>query len=653
MSLLVLVFVLAGFATADAFGDARWAEPPARADSTEPHPRLFVDEYRLAALRTAIEHPETHHYEAFRAMKDRVDQADWRVYDNNPDDGNWNYARSWLAREAALTYLLTGTRRYAQIAYDALYAIHHDPDPDGRRPESSYGLARAMTGVGFAIAYDWAYDGWTAEQRAYVRQKIETALDAWPSYHHANLETDHKGSNWVAVCRGGELVMMLAAYEEEDRSQRYRRLKQWLLQHMETAYGPSGWSQEGIRYISYAGQFLLPAIYAAQSVGDTDFDAALASIQWYRLQMAVGAFTPGRRHLMSGVDNRSGADDQGWTSLLLNAVPDAHRPYYTFFYDRFTGVRAPNPPAEKYDPYRAGTTWALLYYPEDVAPEDPTGALSHTLFDAEKGMHYFRNRWADADDILISMAGDYTHHSHAWDAREAFQLGLVAYGTPFIGGPGKAGTDVSRQAARGYSALLVDGHAFAEGGRTGAPVYAEVDSAGGGYVIVDGGDKYRALGLQNAQRHLMVRFTEASLDSRQPAAVLSTLDRVQADSTHAYTWQLNLGGPEGDGGVRVRAGPESSSVPTFVLRGKRNSYVKGWVLRPANARLEIGDPLRIQTDGTVAAIWVVLAIGTGTPPDGHVAGGGRSASLQLGPRHVWYDAEADRVQLTEDAPRDS
>ncbi|MFB6272004.1 MAG: hypothetical protein ABEL51_03815, partial [Salinibacter sp.] len=203
----------------------------------------------------------------------------------------------------------------------------------------------------------------TPDQRSYLREKIEIALDAWPSYHHANLETDHMGSNWVAVCRGGELIMMLAAYEEEERAARYRKLKTWLLQHMETAYGPSGWSQEGLGYVSYAGMFLLPAVYATQSVGDTAFDEQMDSIAWHRLKMAV-ATLPKSHRLMSGVDTGSeSGGNQGWTSLVLNAVPEAHRPYYTYFYDHHIGIDAPGPPSKKYDHERAGTIWSLLYYP--------------------------------------------------------------------------------------------------------------------------------------------------------------------------------------------------------------------------------------------------------------------------------------------------
>ncbi|NJR71543.1 MAG: hypothetical protein HC771_25255 [Synechococcales cyanobacterium CRU_2_2] len=51
-------------------------------------------------------------------MQARVDQNDWRVYDENLSDGNINYARSWLAREASLMYRLTDDPAYAQMAYD-------------------------------------------------------------------------------------------------------------------------------------------------------------------------------------------------------------------------------------------------------------------------------------------------------------------------------------------------------------------------------------------------------------------------------------------------------------------------------------------------------------------------------------------------------
>lgn len=158
-------------------------------------PRLFLDSTRIQQLKSAILVPGSHHHLAVEAMKARVEQNDWRVYDENPTDGNWNYARSELAREAAFLYLLTDNSNYAQIAFNALYEIHNNPDPDNRLPESGYGLSRAAVGRNFAIAYDWAYNGLTQEQRNYIKDKIDLALDAWPSYSHPNLSNSSMASN--------------------------------------------------------------------------------------------------------------------------------------------------------------------------------------------------------------------------------------------------------------------------------------------------------------------------------------------------------------------------------------------------------------------------------------------------------------------------
>jgi hypothetical protein len=344
-----------------------------------------------------------------------------------------------------------------------------------------------MVGVGLALAYDWAHSGWTEEERRWVRARIEEALDAWPDYRHANIETEHLASNWVAVCRGGELLMMLAVGAEQERAERFRFLKNALRTHLENGYGPTGWSQEGIGYVSYAGQFLLPAVFALESLGDSTLRAAMPEHSFYRLPMAVGALVPDRLTLMSGVDNGTAVGDQGWASLLLRAVPDAHRATYRYFYDRFMGICHPRPPSEKFDPGRAGTIWALLFYHgssrdssrglDPAASATPAGragakdgrcetsrversVLPRTLFDRERGAYYFRSGWRSGErsgrGVLVSLMGDYAHHGHAWDAAEAFQLNILTGGTRFAGGAGKAGAG-SDPDPTAFSTVLVDG----------------------------------------------------------------------------------------------------------------------------------------------------------------------------------------------------
>lgn len=382
-----------------------------KAEEKAKHPRLFVNKTRIEQIRNAIQVPNSHHQQAFLALKNRVDQNDWRIYGSDRSQGNWNYFRSHLAKESAFAYLITRNRSYAQIVYDNIRAIYDDPDPDQRLPDRNYGLSRAMVGSHMAIAYDWAYQGLTETQREFIKTKINEALDAWVDYQHGNLRHPLLASNWVAVCRGGELVMMLAVYEEENRQERYNQLKQWLKTHLINGYGKLGLSQEGIGYTSYAGTFLLPAVYALESVGDKELTLYLQELDFWRLVMYAGAFFMDkeygeRRFLSSGVSH-AGIIDEGWLSLLLKTVPNLQLPFYRYFYDRITGIYAQGTAQQKFDDRRGATPWAIIYYPESAPSFDPTGIFSSVVTDYKRGAYFFRNRWQNENDILMSIMGDY------------------------------------------------------------------------------------------------------------------------------------------------------------------------------------------------------------------------------------------------------
>lgn len=594
-------------------------------------PRLFMDQTRLDQMRAAILVDGSHHQTVFNAIRERVDQNDWRVYDENPNDGNWNYARSWLAREAALLYQVTGQSQYAQIAYDALASIYDDPDPDNRKPNSGNALARGMTGMGYAVAYDWAAQGWSETQRNTIRDRLVGALNAWPNYSYPSLNSPY-ASNWVPVARGAELVMMLAVGEETTRSDRYGQLKYWLGEHLEIAYGPTGWSQEGNGYLAYGGGFLFPAIYALQDVGDTSLDATLDAIDFWKLPLYAGTFAEDQAALQFGV-GWEGFDNEGWTSLLLNSVDGSELDYYQYFYDRHRGILNTAPDQQKFDNRRAGSTWALIYYPTDNSGVNPGESLGPSLADQEKGAFYFRNRWQDENDVMVSIMGDFERHIRSWDQEEAFALGLHAYDTRFIGGPDK------QRDSQYYSALMVNGQVGGDEKTVGAPGVFEA-SDNGGYAIVDGGQVYETLGLDSAQRHLFVDFSGDA-----GSVVLSTLDQIRDGDFNDYAWQLNLDTTAGDGGIVASSGMEDG-LPTFLLRGNNDSYVKGWILHPSDAAVLAGDPLQVLTSGTDADIWTVMVVGSGTAPAGEVTGTGLNAVLTVGNAQISYDAANNRIIQT-------
>ncbi len=589
-------------------------------------PRLFLDTTQLTEIRSAIAIPGSHHHVAFTAIKDRVDRNDWRIYDKNSDDGNWNYARAWLAREASFLYLITGEQAYAQIAFDSLYAIHSDPDPDGRMPEANYGLSRAATGMGFALAYDWAASGWTPAQQDYIRDKILIALESWQTYNHANF-AEPFGSNWVAVCRGAELIMMLVLGEDINQPERFSMLKLWLKEHIKTAYGNTGLTQEGQGYLAYAGGFLMPAIYALRSIGDVSLENVLMEVNFEQLPLYAGVFNPEQTSLQFGVGG-PGFDPEGFTSFLLDYALPEMQPYYQYFYDRYRGLANLAPADQKFDYRRAGTVWSLLYYPTDTRGLNPTGILPRAIEDREKGSYLFRNRWQDENDILIALIGDFTHHRRSWDQPEAFGLRIHAHNTQYFGGPTK------ERDAQYYSKLIIDGQA---GNPTdvGVADFFEARETGG-YVIVDGGSAYRNLGMESAKRHLLVDFSNGE------SAFISTLDQLVAIENHIYTWQANLGSTIDDGGITISLGREGA-VQTFLLEGRNNSYLKGWVLSPVDVTLRASDPLQIETMGTTTNIWIVMQISQGSPPIAQVIGSGLSANLYVDNSRIYFDIDRNQI----------
>jgi hypothetical protein len=555
---------------------------------------LYLNADRLAAIQNARQKSGSHHAEAFAAMKWRVDQGDLTVYGDNVN----RYNRSYLAQEAAFLSLLTidtsEKAEYAQLAYATIRDIYEDPDQE-RHPHEDYGLSRAMMGLGLAMPYTWVRHHWSEEQREYVRAKMIQALDAWLTYDHANF-WDEKGSNWVAVCRGGELVLLLAAEVKNHRRDRYDFLVEQLLTHMQNGYGDLGVTQEGLGYLEYGGAFLLKAVYAAASKGDSSLFRQAEQHAWWKQTMYTHNFQPhDRKFLMTGVAG-SGGYDEGWASLLLNLTPSQDLPYFLWWYDRHLGQLASGGPQQKFDSQRAGTIWSLLYYPMDVSSKDPTGVYPAGVAD-DHGYYFFRNRWQDANDIQVSVMADEHHHGHAWDQPEVFALNLMGYNTRFVGGPGKERADSL------YSTLLVDGAYNIENSvrMPGETVEFQTGDTSAS-VMVDGGELYENLGVSYARRHVSVKFLPGN------EAIIVVMDSLRSEKEHLYTWQLNIGDEEDADSIQMDI-ENTGGTPQFILRGNNGGKVRGWIISPENVDISrSADPLRVETRGSAARIAVILHI---------------------------------------------
>ena len=603
----------------------------ATAAETGQRPRLLLSDDRIDELRKLVREDGTHHALVYEQMKWRVDEAE--LEDAYLDTVS-AYKRSYRAREAAMLSLLAEDeaerKRYADIAFDTLEASFTDPQTRNRTMTRGSGLARAMMSLGTALTYDWCYNTWNDQQRQRVREKMIEALDAWPRFGHANLR--HPGtSNWVAVTRGGELMLMLAAAEEDNRSDRYRELKRQLIRHMNTAFDNLGVTQEGVGYAEYPGGFLLPSIFATKKLGDNDLWERAQHHNWWRMAMYTHGFNDlYPKFVQTGVAH--GANfNEGWVSLLFNTVPEEEVGYYRYFYDRHMGKLSRMPLNRRFDGDRAGAVYALIYYRDDVEPQDPTGHYAVGV-GGNRGWHFFRSKWEDHTDVHASLAAKTQQHPRAWSQPETFAINLMAHNTRFIGGPGKQRDDAL------YSTLLVDGryNTGQTARATGQRGEFEADTERG-YATVRGGELYRNLGAQQATRHLMTDFSNRS------RAIVATLDEVESNRQRTWTWQANLGDDRGDDDVEAELLPDGDR-PGFILRGRNDSHVRGWVLHPADATLDrVDDALRIETTGREARIFIVMLVGTGEPPAARIDGEAMQTRLHVDDRTIRYDQQQGRI----------
>lgn len=600
------------------------------------NPRLFLDSQKIKKLQTAIETPGTHHYELFGRIKARVDSQDLSLYPSSKP----NYNRSYQAVENALVYLLTDSTKYAQRTYEILEDMYTSgakgtptiPDlgDQSKHEPGSKALTYAFPGMAYAICYDWARSGWDTNQVNYVYDSLKQGVDDWEHLFRWELY-DMPLSNWNAVCKGTEVVMMLAARLEDERPTQYQHAKDTLKLHLNRAHGPSGYTYEGLGYLHYGMPFAFAGWYAAGSIGDTSMNQAFTRKSFGQLLMYTFSFTDNRTHLMTSVDSHH-PDGEGLFGLVMNAIPDDSLSYYKYFYDRHIGIKSNLPDREQYDQKRLGAIWNLIYYPAHVTAKDPDEKFAPVLADNEFGAYFFRNRWNNENDILFDIMGHYIHHSsNSWNKAETFNICLVSLDQLFIGNSAKTYNDAYT------SSLLVDDTGW-EDAEDAGNFEAFNATANGGYVIIDGGNKYSKLGVSDAKRHCKVTFTDDS------AALISTLDQLQSNTSHSYTWQINVGHEEGTAGITTTTGTENGR-PYFLLEGG-NGYVKGWCLNLAEPSFDFnGTSVRLTTTNTTAEdIFIVMKTGGNSPPGGDFVNNGMKTAVRLNGSYIHYNDTTNRIE---------
>jgi hypothetical protein len=598
----------------------------ASAQAGHVHPRLLVTPERLESLRQSIR-ARGYLQDTFQALKARVDAREHSALVKTPAKLRMN--GTVLAREAAFLYLLTNDLHYAAVAFSIVESAYNEAVSE---------TSDIRTALDAAFAYDWCHGAWSPAQRDTVRRRIVAALDTCPCVTRENLMAPYRRAA-VARVRGSELLLMLAIDEEVQRPERYAALQEILKEHLENGFGSTGFSPLGFWNADYSGISLAPAAYATHQAGAVSRTTALGNREWWRLLMftqPVDSRVGGPR---TGRDPEEMLPRNGWLSLLLPTVPSSDLSSYLWLYERLVGPRSASGQTAEgslpFDSNEGGAIWTLLYYPETSSATSPNERLPRMLADQQEGAVFFRSRWKDGNDVLVSALASSQPilRSSEGIIPETFDLNIIARGHRFA----ESREDIEAPAHE-ISTLLVDGQAYKNVTDRGSLTLADA-RARGGYAIFDGQSKYGSLGLTTAHRHLAVDF-----DRDGSGGVLVALDHLEAPNSHIYTWQLHYGSDRRSEGLHAAEGVEDG-VPTFVIRAADGAFLKGWVLTPG-ATVVPDEPLQVSIEAARTDLWIPIVIGDGEPPRAKVKGAGLKATLEVNGRVVRFDAKANRIVLS-------
>lgn len=607
-------------------------------------PSIILTPERVSQLRDALlEDDITHHTDLFERLRERVKKG--FPGDYGTSSSSLNYERSYAAIELALLYVMTDSLHYAEQAFDILEDMYTSGDKYpptieklGSWPptpkKGSHGLGHAFPGMAYALCYDWARSGWTTEQTNFVLDSIRAALDDWEALFRWELY-DMPTSNWVSVCRGTELLLLIASGEYENRPTRYQAVKDQLNTHFDLSYGKySGYTYEGLGYLHYGLPFSYVAKYAAEAIGDSEFPNHFSKPYWKLLMYTFG-LSPERKHLVTSVDNYV-PYGEGLFGLVMGDIPADSLPYYLYFYNRHLGQKAPVPEDERFENKRLGYVWNFIFYPTgNVQEENPTRQLPAVLDDQHFGAFFARNRWQDSNDILINAMGKFVRHEYnSWSVAETFNIGLLGYNTLYFGQAGKDYSDWN------FSSLLINNRAYGLHNKpqrdTGfLESFESFDD--GMYLVINGGQKYDTLGLRSAKRHTQVKFIDST-------AFFNTLDQLESLSAQDYQWHINVGHASEDAGIIIETGSENE-YPYFLLSGNNNSYVKGWCLSHPHLNFQSSGVTLEVASATNEDILIVQHVGQGVPPTATFTDTGMETTLHVAGHDVYYDPLSDQIQI--------
>lgn len=341
-----------------------------------------------------------------------------------------------------LLYQLTGEKKYADLgrqAFEKMMEGIRDVDdrysfvgPNGElRAGSSWAWA--------ALGYDLCYDGWDPGFRADVAKAFLTVQIEQKGADLKKVVTNPKygpaKNHFGGIMCGATAA---AAIMGDPGTEGVDIWGEWMpkayeqtLRMLTGGFGDHGFYSEGHGPSNVSGNTgLLMWLQAAKIACGKDFISSAPNGQWVTLRLVMEVLPV--KGAPQWMDRKSSAgpgygDETIWRSRGqfaqgFGAIDDKHKPALLWTYRNF--VEAPELKGifpEKRPVDYVGKGWlakgeksydaltrpwvavlAFVNWPVGVEPQNPAAVMPKAMEDRVHGYYVFRNRWQDANDILVS-----------------------------------------------------------------------------------------------------------------------------------------------------------------------------------------------------------------------------------------------------------
>ncbi|TYP76564.1 DUF4962 domain-containing protein [Paenibacillus methanolicus] len=372
------------------------------------HPRLLLDDGKVAALKNAIKPSGKHAAlwnEFIASVNARMNENPREYYVDSSPEENWQRETGNRAVNLAFAYLMTRDTRYLDEAVQWVNASISYPSW-GRGNFKNSDLAAGHQLFALAVVYDWLYDELDQATKASI---VETLRERGTEMYMRAAGLPYKGEvrtifwsnyylqNHMWISLAGLTAASIAVFDEVPSSVPWFEFSQEKFAKVTEVLGDDGASHEGYGYWHYG------TVWAAKyaKMAEKFVGGNMLKTDWFSNNSKYAAY------LMLGRDYwtpQSGHIDYGDASKTSWSGPDAL--LRTLAAENDDGLAQWL--AAEIDDRNVSTVdedWlGILYYDPDV-PATPPAALPTLHHFTDMDMVMSRTGWAGDESVLYFRSG--------------------------------------------------------------------------------------------------------------------------------------------------------------------------------------------------------------------------------------------------------